>query len=495
MTTQSPWADPDLLRDLLQRFRAGDADGLQAALDACGGPATPEAVVGALCLGGTDFAARIAARSAVPPLPDAYVAVLEALEATLGPAAGEEHTAQVAGQLIERFGLAGTPQTLLRDATDEFLIVAGPLEHVPETARAAMARSDWPLALRGLQRCRDELQASTPRGVYGMAALCLHKLGRYAEADQWVAQGLGAQALPAPKPVFTQDQLLQRWGGRREPVVSIICTAYNHERYIESAIRGFLSQDCPFPFEILIHDDASKDGTQRIVRDWQQRYPDLIFPVLQTQNQWSRGVRPFELLLARARGEFVATCEGDDYWVDPAKLSRQVGFLQEHPEFSCSAHNYYHFVEMGLTVKPWVASRADRVLSQRHLMGLARLLWLPTLVFRKRFSAMPPERALSPLGDQFLTSYLGTLGPCMMFDSLLGAVRRENAFSAWSPLSEQEKERVRVKTWKALLRLHQRLGQHQAVADLRAKIAASRCAHDPLTELAEPEPCLMEAAT
>src|SRR5204862_3633855 len=104
-------------------------------------------------------------------------------------------------------------------------------------------------------------------------------------------------------------------------------TTYNHERYIDNAIRGFLSQDCAYPFEILIHDDASTDRTQDVIRHWQQRYPQLIKPVLQTENQKSKGVRPFELLLAKARGDYVATCEGDDFWVDPAKLQRQVGYL------------------------------------------------------------------------------------------------------------------------------------------------------------------------
>ena len=124
-------------------------------------------------------------------------------------------------------------------------------------------------------------------------------------------------------------------------------------------------------------------------------------------------------------------------------------------------------------VRPWSRIGQDIFISQRKLMAAQFLLWMPTLVFRKTFSALPPERSLAAFGDQFLTSYLGTLGRCAYFDTFVGAVRRENEFSTWSPLPEREKERRRVKTWVAMLRMHERLGQHQAIEDLMAKIKAS----------------------
>jgi hypothetical protein len=124
-------------------------------------------------------------------------------------------------------------------------------------------------------------------------------------------------------------------------------------------------------------------------------------------------------------------------------------------------------------VVPWLKAPRDRVLSTRELMAIKRLLWLPTLVFRKTFSTMPPERALAPIGDQFLTSYLGTFGPCMYFEGFLGAVRREHAFSSWSPLGATDEEIVRVKTWRAVARFHPKAGRHQAVADVVTKIGAS----------------------
>lgn len=341
-------------------------------------------------------------------------------------------------------------------------------------AEAAFEAGQWAQALRGFERARDSLQGETPRDVLAMGSMCLHRLKRYHDAESWALEGLGDQrALLAVGEPLTEAQHFARWGGNRVPVVSIVCTTFNHERYIETAIRGFLSQQTSFPFEILIHDDASTDGSQEIITRWQGRYPRIMRTVLQSENQFSRGVRPFELLLAQARGAYVATCEGDDFWIDASKLQRQVSFLHAHPEFSCSAHNYYHYDESALSVTPWLKKPRDRVLSARELMAIKRLLWLPTLVFRKTFSTMPPERALAPIGDQFLTSYLGTFGACMYFDEFLGAVRRENAFSTWSPLGTTEKELVRVKTWMAVSRFHAKAGNHQAVIDVLTKIAAS----------------------
>lgn len=470
---------PGLLRRLQGQFTGGDAAGAQQTLSELGAARAlaPTSLVGALCLGGAAFAAwLVATQHADFGGEQCTATVLDAFDQVLAPPpdAAPDHEQCVARWLIGQFGLDSTPATLLELVRAEFLIDRGPLAELPVAIRGAMGHRQWALSLRGFERIRETLKERTPRGSFGLAATCLHRLGRFEEADEWVRAGLGErQALIAIPPVHSEQALLARWGRFQAPVISIICTTYNHERYIDSAIRGFLSQDCEFPFEILIHDDASTDRTQEVVRRWQQRYPAIIKPVLQTVNQKSQGVRPFELMLARAQGAYVATCEGDDYWIDSRKLQRQVGFLQQHPDVSCSVHNYYHFVESTLVVKPWRRVTRDFFITPRQLMAVQFLLWLPTLVFRKAFSALPPERSLAAFGDQFLTSLLGTLGRGVYFETLLGAVRRENEFSTWTPLPESQKEPKRVQTWAALVRLHKRLGNRQAVDDLLARIESS----------------------
>jgi len=102
-----------------------------------------------------------------------------------------------------------------------------------------------------------------------------------------------------------------------DPLVSICCLTYNHAPYIRDAIEGFLMQKTNFPVEILIHDDASTDGTADIIREYETRYPDIIKPIYQTENQYSKGVKiSWEYQFSRARGKYIALCEGDDYWTD-----------------------------------------------------------------------------------------------------------------------------------------------------------------------------------
>ncbi len=120
----------------------------------------------------------------------------------------------------------------------------------------------------------------------------------------------------------------------KKPLVSICCLTYNHEKYIHDAIEGFLMQKANFEFEILIHDDASTDGTTEIIKEYEKKYPGLIKPIYQTENQWSKGIKPFfKDLFPKAKGKYIALCEGDDYWVDPYKLQKQVDFMEANPKY------------------------------------------------------------------------------------------------------------------------------------------------------------------
>lgn len=119
------------------------------------------------------------------------------------------------------------------------------------------------------------------------------------------------------------------------PLVSICTLAYNHAPFIRQYFEGILMQKTSFTFELLIHDDASTDETADIIREYAARYPDVITPIYQTENQHSKGVPvTTRILFSKARGKYIATCDGDDYWIDPMKLQKQVDFLETHPEYS-----------------------------------------------------------------------------------------------------------------------------------------------------------------
>lgn len=129
----------------------------------------------------------------------------------------------------------------------------------------------------------------------------------------------------------TENEIINNWkGDKKKPLVSICCTAYNHESYIEDAIKGFLIQETDFPFEILIHDDASTDNTANIIREYEKLYPNIIKVIYQTENQYSQGKRIIPIAARYCSGEFVALCEGDDFWIDNKKIQKQIETLEQY---------------------------------------------------------------------------------------------------------------------------------------------------------------------
>ena len=133
-----------------------------------------------------------------------------------------------------------------------------------------------------------------------------------------------------PKPIPLSEH---RWDKGVTPFVSIACITFNHEKFISDAIEGFLIQETTFPVEVLIHDDVSNDRTAEILREYEQRFPNLIFPIYQKENQYSQGINPYiKFLFPLARGSYIAICEGDDYWTDPLKLQKQVTIFLNNPD-------------------------------------------------------------------------------------------------------------------------------------------------------------------
>lgn len=133
---------------------------------------------------------------------------------------------------------------------------------------------------------------------------------------------------------ITQEKVMQNWNGEI-PLVSVCCITYNHEPYIAQSLDGFLMQKTSFPFEVLIHDDASTDRTADIIREYEKKFPKIIKPIYQKENQYSKGNRAIlaSFVYPRAKGKYIALCEGDDYWIDENKLQMQVDFLEKNPEY------------------------------------------------------------------------------------------------------------------------------------------------------------------
>lgn len=126
----------------------------------------------------------------------------------------------------------------------------------------------------------------------------------------------------------------------KEIMVTIRCITYNHKSFIRQCLDGFVMQKTNFRFIAIVHDDASTDGNADIIREYAQKYPEIIRPILQTENQHSKGFKDAQKLLLDlcSQTKYVAYCEGDDYWTDPLKLQKQFDFMEGHPDYTACFH-------------------------------------------------------------------------------------------------------------------------------------------------------------
>lgn len=130
----------------------------------------------------------------------------------------------------------------------------------------------------------------------------------------------------------------------KEPLVIVWCLAYNQKNFIKDALEGFIMQKTNFTFEVVVHDDASTDGTTDIVKQYANEYPDIITTYIETENQWKSGGLPHIIELMNTyhrRAKYIAFCEGDDYWTNPNKLQRQVDFLEANDDYSMCFHSAF----------------------------------------------------------------------------------------------------------------------------------------------------------
>ena len=132
------------------------------------------------------------------------------------------------------------------------------------------------------------------------------------------------------------------------PFVSIICTVFNKEPWLKKTIDSFLAQQTEFAYEIILVDDASSDGSRSIIQDYQANSPDLIRAFYQDENQ---GIsKTWVSICKEARGQYIARCDGDDFWLDPLKLQKQVDLLESKPDCKWSNTDFDIYDEQGTIV-------------------------------------------------------------------------------------------------------------------------------------------------
>lgn len=253
-----------------------------------------------------------------------------------------------------------------------------------------------------------------------------------------------------------QEEIMSSWLGNLErPVVSICCATFNHADYIRATLAGFLSQETSFPFEIIIRDDASSDGTVDILREYQKYYPKIFRVILNTTNRFCLGERPIHIWPTIARGEYVSLCEGDDFWVEANKLQTQVELLQKYPMAVASV--------AGTRVCKQKNTELD-ILSETGL-GVSGLLdferlnenyyHTSTYVIRTEvFNAVVKDyfSGHTLFGDAALSSILISMGPFVVYPEIV-SVYRVTGTGIWTGLNSEKRLIWECKAAKKLSRM------------------------------------------
>lgn len=196
-----------------------------------------------------------------------------------------------------------------------------------------------------------------------------------------------------------------------KPLVSICCITFNQVPYLRQCLDGFVMQQTSFPFEIIIHDDASTDGTQEIIKEYAEKYPQLFKPILQEQNQYSKGIRSIlaTFCYPKASGKYIALCEGDDYWTDPLKLQKQVDFLESHPDYSMCFHEASILNETTTNFKYPTLENRNYTAEE-----LFKTWTVPTasIVYRKNFN--------QPVDNRFISGDIVLVLSCAKYGEVYG---------------------------------------------------------------------------
>lgn len=216
----------------------------------------------------------------------------------------------------------------------------------------------------------------------------------------------------------------------KSPKVCIRCITYNHEAYIRDCLEGFVMQKTNFPYIAIVHDDASTDGTASIIREYAERYPDIIKPIYEVENQYSKPGNLLGKLMNKACLEtgapYIAICEGDDYWTDPLKLQKQVDFLESHPDYSLVFANVRLHYENGLSNETFPLE--DRTYNPIELYE-CQLIATPTMLYRSEVLKNRNYLMLSSIkrivmGDLTIYMVASTIGKIYGSKEVVGGYRR-----------------------------------------------------------------------
>lgn len=240
----------------------------------------------------------------------------------------------------------------------------------------------------------------------------------------------------------------------KKPLVSVCVITYNQVKYVRQTLESIVKQKTEFPFEILIHDDASTDGTEEIIREYERKYPELITGVYETENQYSKDPKiSLRFLYPIAQGKYFAYCEGDDYWVDNYKLQKQFETLEKHPECSLCTHKVRTITDRDtdLFKFPPINLKEGIISPEQYIheeLGNSKWMFQTSCYFasakymKEWLTDLPEFVCLTKAGDIAMVLYLLTRGSVYYIDEEMSHYRLASLGSVSSTLFASRDYRI-----------------------------------------------------
>ena len=260
-------------------------------------------------------------------------------------------------------------------------------------------------------------------------------------------------------------------------LVSVSCTAYNHEKYIACALDSFLMQKTNFDYEIIVGEDCSTDATRQIILDYQKKYPEKIKMITSASNVGAQ--ENSRRLREKARGRYIALCDGDDFWTDPHKLQKQVDYMERQPNCTMCAHGAEIVDDDGRKtdqlLRPHLGSTVYDL--EDMIKTYFKLLFATSsILYRRDILADPPQWFYqSPVGDYPLSIICASQGFVGYIDEIMSAYRR-GVSGSWCDVYERDKQ-MRTESLLKFDQLFEEIDQYTAgkyaaiISRLRAKNA------------------------
>ena len=257
-----------------------------------------------------------------------------------------------------------------------------------------------------------------------------------------------------------------------KPLVVIRSLVYNHEPYLRDCLEGFVMQQTTFPFVAVVHDDCSTDGSAAIIREYAEKYPHIIKPVYETENQYSKHDGSLSRAMDEACGKYgakyIALCEGDDCWTDPHKLQKQVDFLEAHPDYTMVCCNGVVELADGKIETDGEYRRHQwphidetrEITTGEAIMDWSVMILTAGIIYRAGIrDDYPPACRKSPVGDvplQIMAAIKGRVH--YMHDSMV--VYRYQTPNSWSKRHIRKKKEEMLEHWKLVFAMHESLDEY-----------------------------------